>query len=259
MTTTTGPTPDPQKVFDRIRTRFAQSTSPAPPVQTGSALAGDNAATAPLHLSHAAWFAWTLAVDQLDGVRALTEDARRIQPWAHHTLLRSALENAATALWLLAPDERDERVRRRLKLAGLDIHESARAQDLSGLTPAPPGRLPAERREEIKQLAAARGLDPNAVLGRFSYAKVLREAAPVTSFDPDTLELLWMTGSGIAHGRTWATYSFLDRQDVTAGGGDVRQFKITASAGQLGLIAATVLVLIDEGHWLYVQRRTRQH
>lgn len=259
MTTTTGTAPDPQQIFDRIRTHFQQSTNPPPPVEAGSALAGDDAAAAPLHLSHAAWFAWTLAVDQLDAVRVLLEDARRTQPWAHHTLLRSALENAATALWLLAPPTRDERVRRRLKLAGIDVHESARAQDLSGVTPLPPGRLPVERREEIKRLAAARGLDPDAVLGRFGYAKVLRESAVATPFDPKALELLWMTGSGIAHGRTWATYAYLDRQDVTVCPSNVRQIKITASVDQLVLVAATVLTLIDRAHALYERGRTRHH
>lgn len=258
MTTTTGTAPDPHDVFDRIRARFHQSINPPPPVEPGSSLAGDDAALGPLHLSHAAWYAWSLAVDQLEGVRALIEDAERTQPWAHHTLLRSALENAATALWLLAPKDRNERVRRRLKIAGHDIHESARAQELSGLTPRPPGRLPPERREEIKQLATARGLDPNDVLGRFSYAKVIRAAATETRFGPDTLELVWMTGSGIAHGRSWATFAFLEREDLTTQGSDeIRQVRISASVEQLALVAATVLVLIDKAHRLYELRRVR--
>ncbi|WP_143028825.1 hypothetical protein [Quadrisphaera sp. DSM 44207] len=57
----------------------------------------------------------------------------------------------------------------------------------------------------------------------------------------------------------WATVTLLDPQDVTAGNGDGRQLKITASADQLALIAATVLVLIDEARLLYEQRRTLHH
>ena len=36
MVTTTGTSPNPQQVFDRIREHFTQSTNPPPAVQTGS-------------------------------------------------------------------------------------------------------------------------------------------------------------------------------------------------------------------------------
>ncbi|WP_299039964.1 hypothetical protein [uncultured Pseudokineococcus sp.] len=252
--------PDPQQIFARIRNNFLITQEPSPTVQDGSASAGDDAATAPLHLSHAAWLALTLALDKLEAVRALVEDAHRTQPWAHHTLLRSALEHAATAVWLLAPASRDERIRRRLKLAGHDVYESGRAQELSGVSPAPPGRLPAERYEEIRELARARGFeDPDAVLGRFSYVKVVREAATATALPADVLELLWMTGSGIAHGRAWATFAMLEHEDVTLDNGDVRQISISASIEQLTMIAATVLNLVELASALYEQRRSRHH
>lgn len=250
---------DPRQVLARVRAHVSETSAPAPAVERGSSLAGDDAALGPLHLSHAAWFAWTIVVDQLEAVRALVEDLGRTQPWAHHTLLRSALENAATALWLLAPAGRDERVRRRLKLAGQDVYESERAQQLSGVTPAPPGRLPAERREEIIRLARARGLDASDVLGRFGYRTVIREAAGDTTVPSDVLELIWMTGSGIAHGRTWSTFAFLEHADYSRGSDLVRQVKVTASVDQIVLVMATVLVVAERARSLYEIRRVRHH
>jgi hypothetical protein len=250
---------DPERVFARIHEYFEDTTQPPPPVEPGSSLAGDDAALGSLRVSHAAWFAWSLAVDHLEAVRALIEDVGQTQPWAHHTLLRSALETAVTAVWLLAPKQRDERVRRRLKLQGQEIYESERAQRLSGLTPAPPGRPPAERRDEVKKLASARGLDPNAVLSRFSYANVLREAAIDIPYDPDVLELIWMTGSGIAHGRSWATIAFLNREALPGDTDDVRLLKITASVEQLVLVAATGLLIVDRGRALYEAHRVRHY
>lgn len=246
---------DREQVFVRIRGHFEKTTHPPLPVEPGSSLAGDDAVLGSLQLSHAAWFAISIAADDLEAVRALMEDVGRTQPWAHHTLLRSALESAATAVWLLAPTQRNERVRRRLKLQGQEIYESERAQQLSGLTPPPPGRTQAERRGEVRQLATARGLDPNAVLARFSYKNVLREAAIDIPYEPDLLELIWMTGSAIAHGRTWPTIAFLDREEITGDAADIRLLRVTASVDQLVLVAATVLLIVDRARDLYESRR----
>ncbi len=64
-----------------------------------------------------------------------------------------------------------------------------------------------------------------------------------------------MTGSAIAHGRTWPTIAFLDREEITGDAADIRLLRVTASVDQLVLVAATVLLIVDRARDLYESRR----
>jgi len=74
----------------------------APEVQAGSPLSGDARWSPELQVAHAAWGAVIAAVDHPHTVKTLLADARVLHTHAPFTLLRSATETAATALWLLA-------------------------------------------------------------------------------------------------------------------------------------------------------------
>jgi hypothetical protein len=135
---------------------------------------------------------------------------------APRTLIRSAMENAATAVWLLEPRQRGERLRRRLKLA----HDEAKeAGQVHKLFPAEvmAGKRPAQERVvEIRSLAIHLGLDPDDVVGRFSYEKVVRMAGEATRLGVDLSALVWRLGRGFAHGRYWASMFWLQREVVDA-------------------------------------------
>jgi hypothetical protein len=79
-----------------------------PPPEAGSMLAADDAALASFEVSHAVQGVLLSAVDHIDALRALVVDAKMVHSRAPFTLLRAALENAATAVWLLAPDVQSE-------------------------------------------------------------------------------------------------------------------------------------------------------
>ncbi|MGH9250868.1 MAG: hypothetical protein ACRD0W_15285 [Acidimicrobiales bacterium] len=82
-------------------------------VQPGSSLAGDDRAAYPYQLSHGVDAAIGIAVDHLDAVRALIMDAMVMHPYAPFTITRAAIEAGSTAVWLLGPSSRRERVVRR--------------------------------------------------------------------------------------------------------------------------------------------------
>jgi hypothetical protein len=108
---------DPEVIFAAVDGWLAMTGQPSPEAEPGSALAGDTAKSSKHQVSHAAWNGITHAVDQLHALKTLIVDARVVHTYVPFSLLRSAIENAATAVWLLSPRKRDERVQRCLKLA----------------------------------------------------------------------------------------------------------------------------------------------
>ena len=242
--------PEASEVVARIEELAGAVSGGLPDIEVGSPLYDDDAATTPLHLSHAAWTAVTIATDHLIAYRALIVKAQQTQPWAHHTLLRAAIENAATAVWLVAPAQRSDRVERRLRLATTDIAESAAAQKLHHLR-APSGRTAVQRQNQVANLARRAGL--GGTMKWRGYAPVIREAAGGAHMPPDTLELAWRLGSGLAHGRSWASIGLLKGVDHSAPGDPVRNLEMSASLEQLNMFAMTALSLTS------VARRFFEH
>jgi hypothetical protein len=239
-------------LVEKARPHLAAMENPPPPVEPGSALAGDDAATSPLHISHAAWSAYSHGVDHLQAVIGLLE--RSAHPYAQYTLLRALLENAATSVWLLGPKSRNVRIERRLKLAVDDVKGAEYVQTTIGKVPPPPARTPAERRDEIRTLAAARGIDASGVFGRISYQKTVSEAAVDASLPAPVVTLLWRVWSGLAHGRQWASLGLLNREILEKADGTV-MMRLTSDVDQIALSTTYCTLMLDAGVQLYDQRR----
>ena len=88
---------------------------------------GDDAAAHPYEISHAVHSALASAVEHLDALRVLVADAHVVHARTPFTLMRAALENSSTAVWLLGPSSRDERIVRRLRLAWADSRDVEKA------------------------------------------------------------------------------------------------------------------------------------
>lgn len=248
------PLPTTQEVVSRIDELATATASGVPEVEPGSSLARDDADTSPFHLSHAAWTAIVIASDHLIAYRALVVTAQQTQPWAHHTLLRAAIESAVTAVWLLAPSRRTTRIERRLRLATTDIDESVTAQKLHGLRP-PSGRTSVQRHNQVSVLARRAG-----VAGRVKwhgYAEVIRDAAADAHMDPAVLELVWRLGSGLAHGRSWASIGLLEREHHSDPDDPVQQVAMSAPLDQLNLFAMTALSLTTVARATFERRRVK--
>jgi hypothetical protein len=139
-------------MFATIEDWLAMVGRASPEVEAGSPLTGDARWSPDLQVAHAAWSAVTQAIDHLHAVKTLVADARVVHTYAPFTLLRSATENAATAVWLLEPRPRTERVRRRLKLAHHEARESGKAQKLMAAEALAGKRTAEERTTEIRLL-----------------------------------------------------------------------------------------------------------
>jgi hypothetical protein len=234
-----------------------------PEVEPGSPLAGDARKSPSLQVAHAAWSGIVHSVDHLHALRTLLGQAQVLNLGAPYTLARSAMENAATAVWLLEPPQRPERLRRRLKLAHHEAWEEGKLHELLPAKALQDKRTAQERRAEIRALAAKLGLSD--VAGQLSYEKIIRAAGKVTLRDyepkPDKLSpeelaaVMWRLCSGFAHGRYWSSLSWLERQLVRSEGG-VLNLRLTG--GDVERVITVALLPFVFTSWalqLYEQRR----
>jgi len=127
-----------------------------------------------------------------------------------YTLARAALESAAQAVWLLSTSDPVECVRRHLSLIRRDLQEHRKSFQA------------AEDKERCKQRETdlleqvAEVFDEDKIRPPNGYLAVLQYACAPDDLDLDTgtVERLWRSASGAAHGMYWPT---LELQHVVPG------------------------------------------
>jgi hypothetical protein len=243
----------PEQVFSVFEDWLAITGQPPPAIESSSPLAGD-AAKSPQHrVDHAAWSAIAHAIDHLHAVKALVIDARKLHPYAPYSLLRAAIENAATAVWLLEPSDRSTRLERCLRLAYNEAAESGNAREL--IPKAFEGKRTAEERKaEIKTLAKSLGLNVGYVCGGFYYSTVVKQAGEAAQLGREA-ELMWRICSGFAHGRQWASLGVLERAVRESSEDAVSLLQLTTTLEQLALCAQVPLALTNDALHLFDRRR----
>ncbi|MEU9978695.1 hypothetical protein [Streptomyces sp. NPDC051014] len=126
--------------------------------------------------------------------------AQQVDPYSPWTLLRGALENFATAAWLLTGKNREERRHRVLSLWAEDFRNRAQHERDTNHVTGPDGKTGAERRAEVKELAQTLGLPG---LTKPEATTIIYEAAKSAGLEPTPTQALWRVASGFAHGRFW--------------------------------------------------------
>lgn len=221
---------------------------PAPP---GSAMCTDDRLTHPYELGHAAWHSLSHAVDHLNCLRALLSDAGVIHMYAPYSLIRSALENASAAVWMLDPKPRSERLARRLRFAADDIrnHESAkRLVNIVG------PRSEKERIAEVRDIARQAGIDPVQAVQKAGYWEIVNAAASVLGSETTVIPFTWKLCSGITHGDLWTTLSAAERVELPGAPPGLGTFKITANVQTLMYVTTFATHMTGLGWHLYDQR-----
>jgi hypothetical protein len=177
--------------------------------------------------------------------------------YAPYSLVRAALENASAAVWLLHPDDRAERILRRLRFAALDIRNGEEARRLVG-APAGP-KSEAERIEQICGLAQRRGVDEAAVVAKrpVSYREIVKSAANTRRGGETAYMITWKMCSGIAHGDMWTTINVVSREELPGAPPDIAHLKITAKVETLMLGVYFAVDMTDAGWGLYDERSRR--
>ncbi|MEU2793966.1 hypothetical protein [Streptomyces sp. NPDC007100] len=169
--------------------------SPAP----SSSLAADEAPLGPWPASHLIRTSYGAGLAHADALRRLAV-AGEMDATSSWTLMRGALENFATGIWLLDGSGRPERRWRALSLWAEDMRNRAQHEQDTGHAPGPEGKTGLERRQEIRALAASLGLPP---LVAPKTHVILEQAAPAVGLDPVAVRASWRAASGFAHGRFW--------------------------------------------------------
>lgn len=220
-----------------------------------SAMRRDDKETRPYELSQAAWHSLSHAVDHLHCLRTLLKDAHLMHMYAPYSLARAALENASTAVWLLAPDDRSERILRRLRFAALDIRGGEAAKKLIGATGP---KSEAERLAEVRAIAQRRGLNESAAVNHVSYAEIVKAAGDTMPGGNKPFLLTWKMCSAIAHGDFWATLNVVSRMELPGAPAGLAHLKITANVDTLFFAVFFAVEMTDAGWHLYDERSRSQ-
>lgn len=245
------------RVFIKVDKWRERTQTPFPEPEPGSILAGDDATLDPYQLSHAAWVALGTAVDHVHALRSLIA-ANILHTFAPFTLLRAALENAATVVWLLAPSAHDQRVLRRLRLKWADVCDHMRARELMGH----PVEIPRQKHlTRLKGIARNNGLSQEQIAGvtasPIGFGKIVEEAAAAAPMfvDPRRVGATWMACSGITHGRPWPQKLVLDLVETSAPVNGIHSLRATASDTHLLAATQTATSMIGYGWYLFDNKR----
>ncbi|WP_431916983.1 hypothetical protein [Micromonospora wenchangensis] len=223
--------------------------------QERSELSRDNKETEPHQLSQAAWHSLSHAVDHLHCLRTLLKDAHMMHMYAPYSLARAALENASAAVWLLAPDDRAERILRRLRFAALDVRGGEAARKLLD---APGPKTQTERLGELRAIAKRRDLDEDAAVKHVGYAEIVKAAGDTMRSGNTPFLLTWRMCSAIAHGDFWATINVVSTEELPGAPPAIAHLKVTANVRTLFFAVYFAVAMTSTGWRLFDQRGTRQ-
>jgi hypothetical protein len=245
-----------EAVFALARKWHARADGPDAGPAPGSSLRADDDAAHPYEISHAAHGALVSAVDNLDALRALVADAHVVHAQAPFTLLRAALENSATAVWLLGPSSREDRLLRRLRLQWADSLDGENIAKRAGQEPSLPRSGWKSKLETVARASGMAGPQVALVTGRApSYSSIVETAgneAKSDSLTGDISLVCWMMASGIAHAKLWASLSVLDRTALpSASSPTTAAMRLSASDKALAMIATVTASMITAGWRLY--------
>ncbi|MEU1465888.1 hypothetical protein ABZ467_35635 [Streptomyces sp. NPDC005727] len=165
-----------------------QLPAPAP----ASSLTADDAPLGPYAGAHLIQNSYSAGLAHADALRRLTAGGE-VDPTSPWTLLRGALENFATGLWLLDGAGRSERRRRALSLWDEDMRNRQQYETDTGHLPSSGGMTGAQRRAEIRAIPDQLCLAP---LTAPRTHQILLTAAPAAGLTAVKVCAAWRAASG---------------------------------------------------------------
>lgn len=176
-------------------------------VSPGSDLANDDKTTHPYLLSAYAKACVTGAVSHLATFAdsaGFTQDSEKIvfHTTGQYSLVRGAIENACSAIWLLEPDESGLRIERRLQTDMEEFSQENRLSEiLSGVST--PDRVE-QHKSELRRIARSNGVPHSRIAPRKrdSWEKLLVKAGRVVLPGQQgeiLYPLIWKACSSLAH------------------------------------------------------------
>ena len=221
-------------------------------IEQGSELDHDDRVLGDYALSHAAWDALAHAVDHLNMLKTGVDNGAATNPFAPFTLLRAAIENSATAVWLLSPSSSESRITRRLRQAAKDINMS---EDIKELIQQPGPRSREERLQDLKTVAAAQGIPAGTALQNIGFRSIVRTAGAEVEVGALWCQVMWLAGSGTSHGDSWATLTVPKHVKVPSSTHGVTNLRLTAGVTPLATMVLVATDLTVKGWELFDRRR----
>ncbi|KLO30567.1 hypothetical protein ABW16_06595 [Mycolicibacter heraklionensis] len=213
------------------------------PVESSSSLAGDDAKSHPFEVSLALRHIINASVDQLHGVKVVVRDANYQHLAVSNTLVRAALENTATGLWILGPKARPERIERALRWHARNYHDFANYVTSSGSSAADMLKRNAGNLDLIGDVAERLGINAKRAKSGFKVTEPIKGGAQYTDLP---VYSDWQITSGFAHGRPWAHHGFLHREQVDSGADGHPVYRMTARKDITLYFAVQALHLLGE-------------
>ncbi|GAB3147396.1 hypothetical protein GCM10027290_30610 [Micromonospora sonneratiae] len=243
----------PSRLFDRIdeleRLRHPDAGSLA--VHAGSILAVADAAAAPFTVSHYAARHLDFAIDHLTAIRALIVKADMLPTYAAFTLLRAAVENLGSAMWLISGKDATERVLRALQTQYRDAMDFQKADAL--LEPHFPELTRSDgiggRLDQVRAVAGRNNLSMVKVKKKDPWNQIVRSLG----FDDKTADMaenLWKSCSACAHGDEWA-YTLMDFEELPGSTAGIVRLKIAPPPAMLASMLSLTLTMAEHVLDLY--------
>jgi len=218
-------------------------------------MSADDQALDWMQLSHAAWNSLSNAVDNLHTFRSVavsgsgTEFNVTTRPYGAYAPLRATVENAATAVYILGPSNRNERLTRRLRLYIQD------GRYIDGINDALGKNKPRKVDERLAKMAAiitARGLDAAVIKSKIGYGEIVGQAAEFVDRTPGQAKAMWQILSGLTHGQMWATLAVTDHETLSMQINDrALNNRVTSSVAKYAGFCATACVWVRAAFRLY--------
>lgn len=224
--------------FEKIQ-EWHDSVSETRPVAKNSALDIADQLSEPFRSSHTISFYILTAIDHLHALRALLLDAHAQHIFAPYTLIRSAIENAATAMWIMSDSAPRAIVVRSLKMEHVNHRDVERAYETLGLKPD-------EMRSELLDGVITRnGMQKDGIKASPpGFLKVLGDVAKAHNLDT-TPALIWQLCSGATHGRNWASVVLAMLEAEDDGRAQVISGKLTSDEKAIAHALLVVVPLVE--------------
>ncbi|TQL70387.1 hypothetical protein FB381_4317 [Nocardioides albertanoniae] len=230
----------------------------------GTPLAADDRKANPFHTSHVIQMLLSAGIDNLNGIRHLiwgrppeSSDRPVLHQATHFVLARAAIEDFATALWILGPSSRPVRVERTLRWHVQNIQDRSRAIEVLGVTQHS-GEDRLKRLEEIAERSL--GAVPPKFRGRGFTATEVVKYADATNPEGGNQELstefLWRLCSGFTHGRFWSSLLFLEQEHLATDDPDVISVRMTSDLTRALWPTKEAMHLLERLLKLHNQRNT---
>lgn len=235
-----------------------------PPTEAGSFFAEhDNSA---LQIKTSAWFSLCVSADHLGLIYDSLTAHGFVSPTAYLTLARTAHSTAANVIWLLSPEEEEERIKRAASFRKDDLQKE---REFHGEIPQGDhdhqreSRMIAIEENERELTEIGREYKISNSEWRFHQTKTIKKVSEYLDTENDpwlqtAFNLLWRSGSGAAHGQLHFALLRMDTKNIEESPDGTKLVKIFGDfEGEIAPAVGGVFLTLKKAFDLFDERRKK--